>query len=77
MKYYMLQAIVGGRDVKLKRSYFTSRDEAIEYMFKYYNDHYMYGLEVNDEHIVDGDKHYIEYVCNYQNRFKVKRYTTT
>lgn len=71
----MLQAIVNGREVKLKRSYFTSRDEAIDYMFKYYEDHYMYGLEVNDEHMIGDNKHYVEYVCNFQNRFKVKRLT--
>ena len=74
MKYYMLQAIVNGRDVKLKRSYFTSRDEAIDYMFKYYGDHYMYGLEVSDEHMVNGDKHNIEYICDFHNRFTVTRY---
>ena len=76
MKYYMLRAIVDGRDVKLKRSYFTSRDDAIDYMFKYYKDHYIYGLEVNDEYAINGNKHNVEYVCDNYNRFTVERLTT-
>ncbi len=73
MKYYTLEAIVKGRPVKLKRAMFISRSEAINYMFDYYEKHYLYGLEVNDEHIVDGNKHSIEYVCNFHNRFTVTR----
>ena len=76
MKYYTLEAVVNGSNVKLKRNAFTSRSEAIEYMFKYYENHYMYALEVNDEHIVDNNRHQIEYVCDFHNRFTVTRHLT-
>ena len=73
MKYYTLRAIVNGTNVRLRRSAFSTRDEAIDYMFKYYDDHSLYSLHVNDEHIVGDNKHSIEYVCNYHNRFTVTR----
>ena len=73
MKYYNLKAIVNGNPVRLKRTMFSSRNEAIDYMFKYYDNHYLYSLKVNDEHIVNDDKHDIEYVCDFHNRFTVTR----
>ena len=73
MKYYTLEAIVQGRPVKLKRSMFTSRDEAINYMFEYYEEHYLYNLQVRDEYPVDDNKHRIEYYCDFNNRFIVTR----
>lgn len=73
MKYYTLSAVVNGSNVHLKRSAFASRDEAINYMFKYYEDHYLYSLQVRDEHIVGDNKHSIEYVCNFHNRFTITR----
>ena len=76
MKYYTLEAVVNGSNVKLKRNAFTSRNDEIEYMFKYYEEHYLYSLEVNDEHIVDNNRHKIEYVCDFHNRFTVTRHLT-
>ena len=73
MKYYTLTAIVNGRNVKLKRSLFTSRSEAIDYMFDYYEKNNIFNLEVSEEYPVDGNKHCIEYVCNFHNRFTVTR----
>ncbi len=73
MKYYTLEAIVQGRPVKLKRSMFTSRDEAINYMFEYYEEHYLYNLQVRDEYSVNDDKHRIEYYCDFHNRFIITR----
>ena len=73
MKYYTLEAIVQGRPVKLKRSMFASRTEAINYMFDYYEEHYLYNLQVNDEYSVNGNKHSIEYYCNFNNRFIITR----
>ena len=70
---YTLKAIVNGDSVKLKRSTFSSRDAAISYMFKYFNDMYLYDLEVEEEHVVNNNKHSIEYVCNFYNRFTVTR----
>jgi len=73
MKYYTLNAIVNGRDAKLKRRIFSSRSDAINYMFEYYEKNYLFGLEVVEEYAINGDKHNIEYVCNFQNRFSVTR----
>lgn len=73
MNYYKLTAVVNGQDVRLKRSYFSTRSEAINYMFDYYEKHYLYGLEVMDEHPVDGNKHDVEYVCDFHNRFTITR----
>ena len=70
---YTLKAIVNGDSVKLKRSTFSSRDAAISYMFQYFNDMYLYDLEVEDEHVVNNNKHSIEYVCNFYNRFTITR----
>lgn len=73
MKYYTLEAVVDGHTAKLKRNVFLSRGDAIDYMFKYYDDKQLYSLEVRDEYPVDGNKHNIEYVCNYHNRFTINR----
>ena len=73
MKYYTLEAIVKGEPVKLKRSMFASRSEAINYMFDYYEDHYLYNLQVKEEYPICGNKHRIEYYCDFYNRFIVTR----
>ena len=73
MKIYKLDAIVDGNSVNLKRNYFASRDDAIEYMFNYYKKHYLYNMAVEEEYPVNSDKHCIEYVCDYYNRFTVSR----
>ena len=73
MKYYTLEAIVQGRPVKLKRSMFTSRTEAINYMFDYYEEHYLYNLQVREEYPIDDNKHRIEYYCTFNNRFIITR----
>ena len=74
MKYYLLTAVVNGKPVKLKRAMFSTRNEAIDDMFNYYEQHYLYSMQVEDEHIVGDNKHSIEYVCNFHNRFTVTRY---
>ena len=73
MKYYTLEAIVRGNPVRLKRSMFASRSEAVNYMFNYYEEHYLYNLQVRDEYPVDDNKHRIEYYCDFNNRFIVTR----
>ena len=72
-KYYSLEAIVHGSPVKLKRSVFASRSEAVNYMFNYYEDNYLYNLQVRDEYPVEDNKHRIEYYCDFNNRFIVTR----
>lgn len=73
MKYYELNAIVNGEQVKLKKSLFSSRTEAIDYMFHYFDEHYLYSLSVEDEYAINHNKHSIEYVCDFHNRFRVTR----
>ncbi len=73
MKYYELKAVVNGDDVKLKKSLFQSRDEAINYMFNYYKNHYLFNLNVEDEYQLNNNKHSVEYVCNFYNRFTITR----
>ena len=73
MKYYILHAVVNGKEAILKRALFSSRQQAIDYMFDYYDRHYMYSLQVTDEYQIDGNKHNIEYVCDNYNRFIITR----
>ena len=72
MKKYALTAIVDG-DIIINNKVFSSRDRAIEYIFNYYSNHYNKDLSVEDEYYVGDDKHNIEYVCDYYNRFRVAR----
>ena len=72
MNRYTLEAVVDGEYIKFDRI-FKSRDEAIDYIFRYYEDHNMVNVEVNDEYCVDGNKHDIAYVYDYYNRFRIAR----
>lgn len=74
MKYYTLEAIIEGKDIKFNKV-FKTRLSAIEYMFKYYDKHYMYDLMVNEEFAIEGNKHNVEYVCDDYRRFRVNRVT--
>ena len=73
MKYYVLETITDGETVKFNKK-FTSRNQAISYAFNYlekltYND----TLQVEDIFKIEGNKHNIEYVLDYYNRFRVHR----
>ena len=72
MKKYLLTAIVDGRTVISNRE-FQSRSQAIDYIFNYYSRNNNENLRVEDEYSIDGNKHNIEYVCDYDNRFKIVR----
>ena len=72
MKFYTLNAVIKGEPKKFEKL-FNSRSEAIDYMFKYYDDHFIYGLEVNEEVSIDGDKHNVEYICDHNDRFRINR----
>ena len=74
MKFYTLEAVVKGDNVRFEKL-FNTRNEAIDYMFKYYDKHYIYGLEVNEEIPIDGDKHNVEYICDHNDRFRINRVT--
>ena len=72
MNRYTLEAVVDGEYIKFDRI-FKSRNEALDYIFRYYEDHNMVNVEVNDEYCVDGNKHDIAYVYDYYNRFRIAR----
>ena len=72
MNKYILEAIVNGEYLKVKRT-FNSRDEAIDYIFRYYDDHNMVNLKVNEEYFIAGNKHDVAYVYDYYNRFRIAR----
>ena len=72
MKKYILEAIVNGEYVRIKKV-FSSRTEAINYVFRYYENHYVVNVRVNDEYCINGNKHDIAYVYDYYNRFRIAR----
>lgn len=74
MKFYTLDAVVKGKNVNIGKV-FDSRNDAIDYMFKYYNKHFIYGLEVNEEVSIDDDRHNVEYICDHGDRFRINRVT--
>lgn len=73
MKYYTLETINNGNSVKFNKK-FNSRNAAINYAFAYFERHLYNGdLQVEDIYDIAGDKHNVEYVFNYSNRFRVNR----
>lgn len=67
---YAVYGVVNGKDVHLKKLY-SSRNAAIDGMFKYLDDHFISDIQVEEE--VVKEKHTIEYVCNHSTRFTVAR----
>lgn len=72
MKKYRLEAIVDGHFIKFDRE-FDSRNSAINYIYKYYDNHYLPELVINDEYVINNDSHDIEYEDDYDNRFRITR----
>lgn len=73
MKYYTLETINNGHSVKINKK-FNSRTEAINYAFAYFERRFYNGdLQVEDVYDIADDKHNVEYVLNYSNRFRVNR----
>lgn len=72
MKNYILTAIIDGKTVRFNHM-FKSRDAALDYIFAYYNRHELKNIQVEDEFCINNDKHNIEYVCDYNNRFRIDR----
>ena len=72
MKSYKLTAVVEGEYVAFNRK-FKSRTDALDYIFTYYNKHYLENLCIDEEYYVNENKHNIEYVCDYNNRFRITR----
>ena len=72
MNKYKLEAVVNGEFMKVDHL-FRTRDEAIAWIFHYYDKHLMFSLNVNEEYFIDGNKHDIAYVYDYYNRFRIAR----
>jgi len=73
MKYYTLETINNGQAATINKK-FTSRNQAINYAFaiferKYLNEY----IEIEDEFRIGDDKHNVEYVLDYNNRFRINR----
>ena len=72
MRVYMIKdAYVRNEHVDIDKT-FASRVEAINYMLDYYNNHYIYNVELEDEYS-QTNKHDIHYVINQYNGFNVIR----
>ena len=72
MNKYRLEAIVNGEYVKIKKI-FSSREDAINYVFRYYDNKLLVNLKVNEEYSINGNKHDVAYVYDYYNRFRIAR----
>lgn len=72
MKYYTLQAIINGERKTFSKQ-FASRQSAINYMFDYLERAYIFDKQIEDEYAIHGNKHNVEYVCDYNTRFIVNR----
>ena len=69
--YKIKDAYVRNEHIDIDKT-FTSRVEAINYMFDYYNNHYIYNVELEEEY-AQGNKHNIHYVISQDNSFNVVR----
>ena len=77
MKYYTLETIANGKTEVINRK-FQSRDQAINYAFDLFEKaQYNDSLQLEDEFNINNDKHNVEYVLTYHNRFRVNRVQTT
>ena len=72
MRQYKLTAVVEGENITFNKT-FASRTQALDYIFAYYDKHFLKSLYVDEEYYVNENKHDIEYVCDYNNRFRVTR----
>ena len=72
MKKYVLEAVIDGEFITFDIE-FDSRDEAIDYIFKYFDRHDLESFKITDEYYIAENKHDIEYVSDYNNRFRIAR----
>lgn len=71
MKKYKLEAVVDGKRIIFNRE-FDSRNSAMNYLYSYYDHHFLPEPVVQDEYEVENE-HDIEYVADYDNRFRITR----
>ena len=72
MKYYVLSGKLAGESVKFAKQ-FKSRNEALDFAFKYSRKKYVFGLEVEEILEINNDKHNIQYICNKDTSFIINR----
>lgn len=70
-KYYDLKAVINGEFHQFGK-HFSTRERAIEYIFKYLKEIYFVDMQLEDEYQLE-NKHDIEYVFDYYNRFRITR----
>ena len=76
MKYYTLETISNGKTELINKK-FASRDQAINYAFSFFeHKRFNEDLQLQDEFRIDNDKHNVEYVLDYHDRFRVNRILT-
>lgn len=71
-KYYDLKAVINGESHRFSK-HFSSRDAAMDYVFKFFKNTFYKDLQIEDEYRVEGNKHDIEYVFDHYNRFRITR----
>lgn len=67
---YKLSGIINGNKIKFNKR-FNSREDAISYMLNYYEKQYVFNMQVEEE--IYKEKHDVEYVIDFHNRFEVAR----
>ena len=67
-KYYDLHAVINGESHQFSKR-FSTRDAAMDYVFKFFKNIYYRDLQIEDEYQVENNKHDIEYVFDHYNRF--------
>ena len=72
MRIYTLDAVIDHEYVDFNKQ-FKSRTEAINYLFDYLEDHYIFNAQLIEEYALDS-KHNIHYVLNNANSFNVRSY---
>ena len=72
MKQYVLEAVIEGEAKRINKV-FSSRREALNYFFDYFMNYGAYTFVINEEYCIGNDKHNIEYVYDYSNRFRIAR----
>ena len=72
MRRYTLDAVIDKEFVDFKKE-FASRTEAINYLFDYLEDHYIFNGQLVEEYALD-NKHNIHYVLNNAISFNVRSF---
>ena len=72
MKQYVLEAVIEGEAKRINKV-FSSRREALNYFFDYYYRFDAEDFRINEEYYINENKHNIEYVYDYNNRFRICR----